>query len=69
LNYDDASGGEILRHPHFTCQRCGTDNVLEVDLSEGLPQSFVWDCQRCCHAHEVTVRSDGDGLYVQAELV
>jgi len=60
---------EILTHPHFTCQRCAADNVLEIDLSEGLPQDFVWDCLRCCHAHEITVQQDGDALIVQAELV
>lgn len=61
--------GDIFNHPHFTCQRCGTDNVVEVDLSEGLPQRFVWDCSRCCHAHELTVLQDGNTLLVQAEAV
>jgi len=60
---------EALQHPHFICQRCASDNVLEVDLSEGLPQSFVWDCLRCCNPHEITVRQDGDALDIQAELV
>jgi len=60
---------DILQHPHFTCQRCGCDNVLEIDVGEGFPQNFVWDCLRCCHPHEITVRQDGDALSVQAELV
>jgi len=65
----DPMHADILRHPHFTCQRCGSDNVLEVDSSEGFPQSFVCDCLRCCNPHEVTVRLDGDDLSVQAEPV
>ena len=60
---------DVLRHPHFICQRCGSENVLEIDVGEGFPQNFVWDCLRCCHAHEITVRQDGDELNVQAELV
>jgi len=60
---------DMLRHPHFTCQRCASDNVLEVDVSEGFPQNFVWDCLHCCNPHDITVRQAGDELYVQAELV
>jgi len=60
---------DILQHPHFICQRCASDNVLEIDISEGFPQRFIWDCLRCCHAHEISVVRDGDGLIVQAELI
>ena len=60
---------EALLHPHFICQRCAANNVLEIDGSEGFPQSFVWDCLRCCHAHDITVRQNGDALDIQAELV
>jgi transcription elongation factor Elf1 len=63
------SEGDILSHPHFTCMICGADNVLEVDASEGFPQSFVWDCARCCRAHEIEVRREADGLVVRAEAV
>jgi Cysteine-rich CPXCG len=60
---------DTLSQPHFICRRCGSDNVLEIDVSEGFPQCFVWDCLRCCHAHEITVRQDGSGLSIEAELV
>lgn len=68
MSGDSAHSG-VLLHPHFTCQRCATDNVLEVDSSEGFPQSFVWDCLCCCHPHELTVRQDGGELNVQVEAV
>jgi len=58
-----------LQHPHFICQRCSSDNVLEIDMNEGFPQNFVWDCLRCCNPHEIIVRQDGNGLDIQAELV
>lgn len=65
----DPMNEDILYHPHFICQRCAADNVLEIDPTEGFPQSFVWDCLRCCNPHEITVLRDGDGLSVQAGLV
>ncbi|MDQ6959529.1 MAG: CPXCG motif-containing cysteine-rich protein [Mariprofundaceae bacterium] len=46
---------EPLLHPHFICQSCGKRNVIEVDTTEGFPQTFVWDCGRCCRPHEITV--------------
>jgi len=61
---------ELLHHPHFSCQGCGKRNVIEVDATEGFPQTFVWDCERCCHAHEITVREHADkSLEIMAELI
>jgi len=60
---------EPLCHPHFVCQSCGKRNVIEVDATEEFPQTFVWDCERCCHAHEITVREyAGERLEIRAEL-
>jgi len=61
---------DALAYPIFTCQTCGKQNTLEIDRSEGFPQSFVWDCERCCHAHDITVRECTDGNFeVVAESI
>jgi len=59
---------EPLVYPFFTCQTCGQRNQLEIDSSEGFPQCFIWDCERCCHPHEITVRQGIDAsLEILAE--
>ncbi|MDX8392477.1 MAG: CPXCG motif-containing cysteine-rich protein [Mariprofundaceae bacterium] len=61
---------EPLAYPIFICQTCGTKNTLEIDRSEGFPQSFIWDCECCCHAHDISVREHaGNHLEIIAESV
>jgi len=59
-----------LYHPCFICRICGKRNIIEVDATEGFPQTFTWDCERCCHAHEITAqRRGGGGLDVTADAI
>ncbi|MEB3299176.1 MAG: CPXCG motif-containing cysteine-rich protein [Candidatus Sericytochromatia bacterium] len=32
----------------YQCAWCGEESVTEVDLSQGLSQSYIEDCQVCC---------------------
>ena len=51
----------ILRNLTSPCPYCGVSLTLEIDLSEGLPQDFTYDCQVCCRPIEVAVRAGGGG--------
>ncbi len=47
----------MLRNLGAPCPYCGEKQRVEIDMSEGLPQEFVWDCTVCCRPIEVTVTS------------
>ena len=51
----------MLRDLASRCPYCGEALRVEVDLSEGLPQRFVWDCSVCCRPIEVAVREGAGG--------
>lgn len=40
------------------CPYCGEPAELDIDESEGSPQSFVQDCAVCCRPWQVEVRLD-----------
>ncbi len=45
----------------FRCAFCGEFNDVGVDLSAGLRQSYVEDCQVCCRPNLLRVRFDEEG--------
>ena len=52
----------------YTCQSCGEEIVIPVDLSGGAHQEYVEDCSVCCHPHVLRVAFDPDGqIRVEAE--
>ena len=51
----------MLRELPSRCPYCAERLSVEVDLSEGLPQRFTWDCPVCCRPIEVAVRGDAGG--------
>jgi hypothetical protein len=51
----------MLREMPSSCPYCGAPLALEVDLSEGLPQAFTYDCTVCCRPIEVTVSAGNQG--------
>lgn len=51
----------MLRYRSDRCPYCGESQRLEIDLGEGLPQEFIWDCSVCCRPIRVTVSGDGQG--------
>ena len=56
----------------YQCAVCGEINLTFVDLSQGMTQSYVEDCQVCCRPNvlylsideetlDVTINSDYEG--------
>ena len=45
----------------YTCDSCGEEIVIPVDVSEGSRQQYVEDCPVCCHPHVITVDIDEKG--------
>ncbi len=46
---------------NYTCQNCGEEIVVPIDLSEGSEQQYVEDCPVCCHPHVIHVDLFDDG--------
>ena len=51
----------------YTCDSCGEEIVIPVDLSAGTTQTYVEDCPVCCRANEIHVKIDDDEASVWAE--
>lgn len=45
----------------YTCDACGEEIVLPIDLSQGSTQEYVEDCPVCCRANLIHVEIDEDG--------
>jgi hypothetical protein len=46
----------------YTCQACGEEIVVPVDLAAGSEQEYVEDCPVCCRPHVLHVSIDDDGV-------
>jgi hypothetical protein len=44
----------------YTCDRCGEEIIVPVDLSAGRDQTYVEDCPVCCHPHVIHVHVDAE---------
>ena len=53
----DAMNDEIS----YTCDACGEEIVIPVDLSAGASQQYVEDCPVCCRANVIHVAIDENG--------
>ena len=51
----------------FFCAFCGEPNTTFVDLSAGLQQSYVEDCQVCCRPNVLFVRVDPETAEVEID--
>jgi hypothetical protein len=60
--------GTMLIEAVFHCAHCGEVNETSVDPSQGDSQSYVEDCQVCCHANVLAVEIDGDEAFIEATL-
>jgi hypothetical protein len=49
----------------YTCAFCGETNSTFVDLSAGMEQSYVEDCQVCCRPNTLYIYVDEDTLDVE----
>lgn len=48
----------------YTCDACGEEIVIPLDLSAGSSQQYVEDCPVCCRASLIHVEIDQDGYAV-----
>jgi transcription elongation factor Elf1 len=53
----------------FHCAYCNSENVIEVDLSAGITQDLIEDCQICCRPNALQLRFDEKGTSVQLEAL
>jgi hypothetical protein len=51
----------------YCCAFCGETSTTFVDISAGLSQSYVEDCQVCCRPNILYVRFDDETLEVSIE--
>jgi hypothetical protein len=54
----------------YTCDACGEEIVIPLDLSSGTRQDFVEDCPVCCCPNVIHVEVEEDGsvrLWGEAE--
>ena len=48
----------------YRCAFCGEQNITFIDISAGLQQSYVEDCQVCCRPNQLYVSIDDQTLEV-----
>ena len=51
----------------YICAFCGEINLTFVDISAGMQQSYIEDCQVCCRPNQLYLRVDEDTLEVAIE--
>jgi Cysteine-rich CPXCG len=49
----------------YICAYCGEPNSTFVDLSGGMQQSYVEDCQVCCQPNVLSIYVDEDNLDIE----
>ena len=55
----------MQNHTDFTCAYCGEPNTTFVDISAGLSQSYVEDCQVCCQPNVLYIEIDEETLDIE----
>ena len=45
----------------YTCDSCGEEIVVPIDLSAGSTQKYVEDCPVCCRPIRLRLQAGGDG--------
>ena len=69
LPIPDTRFGDHLAEDSYTCDACGEEIVVPLDLSQGSSQEYVEDCPVCCRPNVIHVEIDEDGnASVWAEL-
>ncbi|MEM6836346.1 MAG: CPXCG motif-containing cysteine-rich protein [Cyanobacteria bacterium P01_C01_bin.120] len=48
----------------YTCAFCGEPNTAFIDVSAGLTQSYIEDCQVCCRPNQLYITIDEDTLEI-----
>jgi hypothetical protein len=63
--------GTMKDEASYTCDSCGEEVVVPVDVSAGTSQEYVEDCPLCCHPNVIHVQVEEDevtwGLSVSSQ--
>lgn len=51
----------------YSCAFCGEVSTTFIDLSAGMEQSYVEDCQVCCRPNILYISVDRDSLDVEIQ--
>jgi hypothetical protein len=51
----------------YYCAFCGEPSTIFVDISGGMEQSYIEDCQVCCRPNVLYVRIDEDTLDIEID--
>jgi hypothetical protein len=51
----------------YFCACCGEPSTTFVDISGGMEQSYIEDCQVCCRPNVLYVRIDEDTLDIEID--
>lgn len=60
----------MLDEASYTCDSCGEEIVIPLDVSAGQSQEYVEDCPVCCRANVIRVEIEKDGearVWAEAE--
>lgn len=49
----------------YVCAYCGESNLTFIDISAGMQQSYVEDCQVCCRPNELSIRIDEETMDIE----
>ncbi|MEZ6098452.1 MAG: CPXCG motif-containing cysteine-rich protein [Pirellulaceae bacterium] len=61
LNPYERKSARIVDEASYTCDGCGEEIVIPLDLSQGEKQEYVEDCPVCCRANLIHVEIEEDG--------
>lgn len=48
----------------YYCAYCGESNLTFIDISAGMYQSYVEDCQVCCRPNVLSIQVDEDTMEI-----
>lgn len=56
-----------LQEATYTCDSCGEEIVIPIDVSEGHHQQYVEDCPVCCSPNVIHVEIEDGDVRIRAE--
>ncbi|MGB3308955.1 MAG: CPXCG motif-containing cysteine-rich protein [Nodosilinea sp.] len=51
----------------YTCAFCGEPSTTFIDLSAGLTQTYIEDCQVCCRPNQLYITVDDVSLDIEID--
>ena len=62
-----ARGRGEAHETSYSCDACGEEIVIPIDVSAGSSQEYVEDCPVCCRANVIRVELHGDDASAHAQ--